>query len=146
MSSGLNFVTKRARAGILREYLRTLEYVYDPFNYYKRLTRLGLQLVPDYKHKPSFSRRLNMTRSFLIICVKVGLNRTTGILYWKMLLTMLIRNPKAMEQTLSFAAMFTHLSKHAQFIVDLVRAKIAHIEHVGEDQYNEMMLSGKIYE
>jgi radical SAM superfamily enzyme YgiQ (UPF0313 family) len=142
MSSGLNFITVRARADILRDYVNTLQYVYDPLNYYRRLTRLSLQLTPEHKHKPSISKGLKMARSFLIICVKVGLNSTTGILFWKMFFTVLYRNPKAIETALTFAAMFIHLSKHSQFILDLTRRKIAHIEQLGEEKYNEIMLSG----
>lgn len=142
MSSGLNFITKRARTDILRDYMNTLESVYDPLNYYRRLTRLGLQLTPDYKHRPIFSKKLKMARSFLVICMKAGLNRTTGLLYWKMLLTVLFRNPRAIEQSLSFAAMFIHLFKHSKFILDLTRKKIAYIEQLGEEEYNTMMLSG----
>ena len=85
-----------------------------------------------------------MARSFLIICVKVGLNRTTGALFWRMFFTILYRNPKAIEPAVSFAAMFIHLSKHSQFIVDLTKRKIEHIEQLGEDKYNEMLLSGTI--
>ena len=143
MSSGLNFITERARTDILRDYMKTLKYIYDPLYYYRRLTRLSLQLAPDYKHRPSFTKGLKMARSFLIICVKVGLNRTTGALFWRMFFTILYRNPKAIEPAVTFAAMFIHLSKHSQFIVDLTNRKIEHIEQLGEDKYNEMMLSGK---
>jgi len=144
MSSGLNFITIRARADILRDYMKTIKYIYDPLCYYRRLTRFGLQLAPCYKHKPSFTRGMKMARSFLIICVKVGLNRTTGVLFWKMLFTILYRNPKAIEPAVTFAAMFIHLSKHSQFIVDLTKRKLEHFEQVEEDKYNELMLSGNI--
>jgi hypothetical protein len=141
MSSGLNFITKRARTEILRDYLETLRYIYNPSNYYKRLTYFGLQLSPEYTYKPSFTKGLKMARSFLIICVKVGLHRSTGALFWKMLSTILFRNPKAIEPVLSFAAMFIHLAKHSQFIMDLTYKKIEHIEQIGESNYNELMQS-----
>ena len=140
MSSGLNFITKRARIEILRDYNETLKYIYDPSNYYSRLTLLGLHLKPDYRHKPTIAKGVNMARSFLIICVKVGLNRTTGALFWKLFFTIMFRNPKAIESVLSFATMFIHLAKHSQFIMDLTNKKIEHIEQLGEDKYNELML------
>ena len=141
MSSGLNFITKRARTEILRDYLETLRYIYNPSNYYKRLTYFGLQLSPEYTYKPSFTKGLKMARSFLIICVKVGLNRYTGALFWKMFFTILFRNSKAIEPVLSFAAMFIHLAKHSQFIMDLTYKKIEHIEQIGESNYYELMQS-----
>jgi len=140
MSSGLNFITKRARIDILRDFNETLRYIYNPSNYYRRLTYLGLHLQPDYRHKPTFAKGLNMARSFLIICVKVGLSRTTGALFWKLFFTIMYRNPKAIESVLSFAAMFIHLAKHSQFIVDLTNKKIEFIEQLGENKYNELML------
>ena len=140
MSSGLNFITIRARTDILMDYIETLRYIYDPLNYYKRLTYLGLNLKADYKHKPNIAKGLIMARAFLKVCGKVGFNRTTGKLFWKMFFTILYKNPKAIESAVSFATMYIHLAKHSQFIINLTNEKIKSIEHLGEDNYNQSML------
>ncbi|MBN2395171.1 MAG: B12-binding domain-containing radical SAM protein, partial [Candidatus Atribacteria bacterium] len=140
MSSGLNFITTRARLDILRDYIKILETIYDPLNYYKRLSYMGLNLKRDNKHKPEFAKILTMVTAFLKICSKVGFSKSTGSLYWKMLFTILLKNPKAFESAISLAAMYIHFAKHSQFIIKLINEKIKYIEHYGEENYNRFML------
>jgi radical SAM superfamily enzyme YgiQ (UPF0313 family) len=143
MSSGLNFVTARPRTEILQDYVETLEYIYDPSNYFSRIIRLSLQIRPGYKYRHPLKKGIKMARSFLLICAKLGLNKRTRALYWKMFFTVLFRRPAAIEVALTFAALFIHLSRHAQFIEELTRNKIRQIELLGEERYNEWMLSGE---
>ena len=124
MSSGLNFRTTRARIDILSDYIRILKYIYDPVNYYNRLTYMGLNLKPNYKHKPGMVQILKIAQAFFKLCGKVGFNKTTGLLYWKMLVTILLKNPQAMEAVLGLAAMYIHFAKHSQFVVELINEKI----------------------
>ena len=129
MSSGLNFLTIREKADILRDYIDILNYIYHPGNYYKRLTYLGLRLKPENKYRPGLSESLKMVKAFLKICSKAGFNRTTGGLFWKLLFTILIHNPRALEMAMSLAAMYIHLSRHSRFITELTSKKINSIEH-----------------
>ena len=140
MSSGLNFQTIRPRSAILKDYTSILNNIYDPENYYKRLTYLGLNLKPCYRHKPGTLKKIRLLRSFLMVCGKVGFNIRTGILFWKLLFTILLKNPKALEPVVGFAAMYIHLAKHARFIIELTNAKIKDIEQYGENNYNQMIL------
>lgn len=140
MTSGLNFVTKRNRKQILNEYIHILETVYSPANYYQRLSMLGLNLKVSSKHQPGFKTGLSMFYSFLKICSRVGFSHQTGILYWKLIFKILIQNPKAIEAVVSLAAMYIHLSKHAQFIVGITREKISQIEAIGEKEYEQMKM------
>jgi len=132
MSSGLNFRTLRPRTAILKDYLSILENIYDPGNYYKRLTFTGLHLKPGYRHHPGTRKKIRLAGSFLKICWKAGFHHRTGLLYWKLLFTILRKNPKALEPVVGFAAMYIHLAKHARFIVELTRAKILAIEQHGD--------------
>lgn len=132
MTSGLNFQTIRPKSAILRDYASILSNIYDPENYYKRLTYLGLNLKPCYKHKPGALKKIRLLGSFLKVCGKVGFNSRTGILFWKLLFILSIKNPKALESVVGFAAMYIHLEKHARFIIDLTNAKINDIEKYGE--------------
>ena len=140
MSSGLNFLTIRPRSDILKDYSSILNNIYDPENYYKRLTYLGLNLKPCYRYKPGTLKKIRLFRSFLIVCGKVGFNIRTGILFWKLLFTILLKNPKALEPVVGFAAMYIHLAKHARFIIELTNAKIKDIEQYGENNYDQMVL------
>jgi len=140
MTSGLNFQTIRPRSVILKDYASILNTIYDPENYYKRLTYLGLNLKPCYWHKRGIMKKIRLFRSFLKVCGKVGFNSRTGILFWKLLFTILLKNPKALEPVVGFAAMYIHLEKHSRFIIELTNAKIKNIEQVGENDYNQMNL------
>ena len=128
MSSGLNFKTIRERTAILSDYIIILSSIYNPENYFKRLTYLGLHLKPNYKHKPNFIRIYKNILAFMRICQKVGFNKNTGWHYWRLLLKILLRNPQAAEAVVSFAAMYLHLARHSQFIIQLTRDKIKIIE------------------
>jgi radical SAM superfamily enzyme YgiQ (UPF0313 family) len=140
MTTGLNFRTIRPRADILKDYIAILTNIYDPKNYYKRLTYIGLNLRPCYRHKPGILKKIRLLRSFFRVCSKAGFNIRTGTLFWKILFTILLKNPKAIEPVLGFAAMYIHLEKHARFIIELTNAKIKNIEKYGENIYNQMIL------
>jgi len=140
MTSGLNFQTIRPRSFILKDYVFILNEIYDPENYYKRLTYLGLNLNPRYKHKPGALKKIRLFRSFMRVCGKVGFNSRTGILFWKLLFILSFKNPKALESVVGFAAMYIHLAKHTRFIIELTNAKIRDIELYGENNYNQKSL------
>ncbi len=142
MTSGLNFITKRSRKQILNEYIQILESVYSPENYYERLSMLGLNLKVSYKHRPGLKTGFSMFYSFLKICSRAGFSHRSGILYWKLIFKILFQNPKAIEAVVSLAAMYIHLSKHAQFIVGITREKIRQIEAIGEKQYEQIRMNG----
>lgn len=133
MTSGLNFQTIRPRSSILKDYVSILNEIYDSENYYKRLTYLGLNLKTCYKHKPGVIKKIRLFGSFLRVCGKVGFNRRTGMLFWKLLFILSFKNPKALESVVGFAAMYIHLAKHTRFIVELTNPKIRDIELFGEN-------------
>jgi len=133
-SSSLNFITSRPRADILRDYIDVVEYIYRPGNYYKRVIHTGLTLKPDNKYKPDVVTVLKTMKSFIKLCLKAGFNKKTGWLYWKMLFTVLLRNPKAIEAAVSLAAMYIHFNKQTQFIIDLTNREINDIENSFKDK------------
>jgi len=139
MTSGLNFITARPRIDVLKDYVHVIKYIYEPKRYYERATYTGLHLKPDYKYSPTFGRMLKLAKAFSKLCVKVGFNKTTGWLYWKMILTVMFKNPRAIEATVNLAAMFIHFHKMSKFIVDLTTKEIESIEKCGEKKYNQLM-------
>ena len=136
MTSGLNFVTARPRLDILKDYVHVIKYIYDPEHYYERVIHTGLHLRPVNKYRPSFVRTLKTVKAFLELCKKVGFNKTTGWLYWKTLLTVIFKNPRAIEATVNLAAMFIHFYKQSKFAIDLTNKEIKNIEGCGEEKYN----------
>jgi radical SAM superfamily enzyme YgiQ (UPF0313 family) len=140
MTSGLNFVTVTSRTEILRNYIRIIEAIFKPSNYYKRVTYTALKVNPDYKHKPDFKTWLVYMRSFLRVCKKAGFSKATGYFYWRMFFSVIFRNPKGIEPAINLAAMFIHFRKQKDYIVSVTSQIISGIEHIGEEAFNAKML------
>jgi len=140
MTSGLNFVTARPRLDILKDYVRIIKYIYKPQHYYQRVIYTGLNLSPANKYRPGIVKMLKMIKAFLKLSKRVGFNKTTGWLYWKMFVTIIYKNPKAIEATINLSAMFIHFHKQSKFIIDLTKEEIKNVENYGENKYNHLML------
>lgn len=144
LTSGLNFITVRPRIDILKDYVRIINYIYNPKHYYERIITTGLNLRPANKYKPSIANILKSIKAFLKLSKKVGFNKTTGWLYWKMFVKIIFKNPKAIEATVNLAAMFIHFHNQSEFIIELTITEIKNIENYGEDKYNKLMLQTEI--
>lgn len=129
MTTGLNFDTVRPRLDILKDYGRVIESIYDPARYYARVTETGLALRPAHRHKSGTMAKVRAGRSFLKLSKRVGFNRTTGPLYWKMLFTMLARNRRAAEAAVNLAAMYVHFQRISAHIVGLTEHEVEWLEH-----------------
>jgi len=140
MTSGLNFKTRIPRTQILSNYIKVIESIFEPANYYQRVIYTGLTIRPKYLHKPGFMTWLIYMRSFLRVCQKAGFNKTTGLLYWKMFFTVISRNPKGIEAAVNLAAMFIHFSKQKNYIVSVTTRMIAEIDKIGEESFNKKHL------
>jgi radical SAM superfamily enzyme YgiQ (UPF0313 family) len=140
-TTGLNFITKVPRTDIMRNYVNVLEHIYDPHNYYKRVIYNGLLLKPAYKHVPNFKTWLLYMRSFLRVCRHAGFNKQTGLLYWKMIFTILLRNPKAIEAAVNLAAMYIHFQSQKEYVVTLINVLIQETELEGEAAVYKRMVN-----
>jgi len=140
-TSGLNFVTKIPRTDVIKNYLRVIEFIYEPVNYYKRVIYNGLHLKTSYKFKPNFGEWLIYMRSFLKVCKKEGFNKKTAKLYWKMFFTVLFRNPKGLEPAVNLAAMFIHFRNQKDYVVRQMNAMIKEVEAESEAAFNNRMLN-----
>jgi len=141
MTSGLNFKTLIPRTQILSNYIRVIDAIFEPLNYYQRVIYTGLNIRPNYLHKPSFKVWLTYMRSFLRVCKRAGLNKETGYLYWKMFFTVILRNPKGIEAAVNLAAMFIHFRKQKEYIVSVTDQMIKELDRTGEEAYNTKHLS-----
>jgi len=139
MTSGLNFITARSRLDVLKDYVHVIKYIYNPKHYYERVTYTGLHLKPANKYKPSIMKMFKTAKVFLELCGKVGFNKITGWLYWKMFFTVILKNPRGIEATVNLAAMFIHFYKHSKFIIDLTNIEIKSIESCEEEKYNQLI-------
>jgi radical SAM superfamily enzyme YgiQ (UPF0313 family) len=141
-TGGLNFATKIPRIDVLNNFIHVVDYIYEPINYYKRVVYNGLNLNSAYKHKPNFGTWLIYMRSFIRVCRIAGFNRRTGNLYWKMIFTVLLQNPKGIEAAVNLAAMFIHFQNQKEYVITQMKVMINEIELEGESAfYKRMMVS-----
>jgi radical SAM superfamily enzyme YgiQ (UPF0313 family) len=139
-TGGLNFITLIPRSEILKNFIRVIDTIYEPSNYYKRAVFNGLNIRPRYKHTPNFRTLLINIRSLLRICKKAGFNTATGFYYWRMLFTVLFRNPKGTEAAVNLAAMFIHFHKQKKYGVSQMIKLIDELENTGEEAFHEKMM------
>ncbi len=139
LTSGLNFITSRPRLDVLKDYVRIVEDLYKPERYYERILYTGLNLNPANKFRPNFMKILKSGRAFFKVCLKAGFNKTTGWLYWKTCMRVIVKNPRAIEATINLAAMFIHFYKQSKFVVDLTNNEISLIEKGQKVKSNELM-------
>lgn len=140
MTGGLNFITQRSRLDILQDYNDVVGSIYGAQHYFKRVLHTALHLRPAGKYRPNLFALSRLVKGFVHVCIKLGCRKDTAWLYWKTFFVVLLRNPRALEQALSLAAMFIHLNKHAGFVSTLNDEKIELIRSVGDENYNQMML------
>jgi len=144
MSNGLNFITDRPRINILKDYKKIISQLYDPKKYYQRLTYLGINLKKENKYKANRQQFKKVIKAFFKLTAIEGFNRETGWLFWKLLFTLLFRNPKSLELALGMASMYIHFSKHSKFIIGLVEEKIDFLETHGEKEFIRIMKNKSI--
>jgi radical SAM superfamily enzyme YgiQ (UPF0313 family) len=137
---GLNFITLISRIEILKNFIRVINAIYEPSNYYKRVVFTSLNIRPHYKHTPNFRTWLKYMRSFLKVCKRAGFNTVTGFYYWKMFFTVIFRNPKGIETAVNLAAMFIHFRKQTEYGVSIMNHTIGELEETGEEAYYAKML------
>jgi len=138
LTSGLNFITTRPRLDVLMDYRHVINYIYNPERYYERVKTTCLALKPDYKYKPDLLKLLKNLLVFIKVCKKAGFSKTTGLLYWKTLLAVIFKNPRAVEATVNLSAMYIHFYKQSKFIIDLTNKEIRNLE-IREEKFSQLL-------
>ena len=131
-TSGLNFVTERPRADVLGDQADVLRHIYDPARFYKTLTKVATRLKPAYKHRAGLRKTLRLALGFVRLSAKAGLSRQTGLLYWKALLRVLVKNPAAIDVVANMAAIYLHFAKQSRYVVGTLDAAAEHIRPAGK--------------
>jgi hypothetical protein len=127
-TSGLNFMTLRPRVEILRDYLKIIESVYHPKNYYDRVLLTARQLQVVNKHKPGLGKMLNMAKAFTRLCWRVSWNRKIRKHYWSMFFRVLFGSPRSIEAAVNLGAMYLHFHKQSEYLKRLMTDQITNLE------------------
>ena len=143
-TSGLNFVTERPRADIATDHAAILRHIYDPVRYYEKVLLTATSLRPAYKHRIGFGETLKLARGFIRASAQAGFGRRSGLLYWKTLLRVLLKNPAALDVVVNMAAMYLHFARQSRYVIGTLEQTAHWTSEFGEDRYNSMMLAGAI--
>jgi hypothetical protein len=138
-ASGLNFITHRPRTEVLRDLADVLDQLYEPKNHYARLALTLRQLKIAHKFRPPVRKLLRMSRGLKGIMKLVGMDRQTAPYFWKTLALTLATNPGALEFLIGSAVMNANYGNQSKSYVKALREQIAHVQKVGEKEYNRSM-------
>jgi len=138
-TTGLNFITSRPRAQVLRSLVDVLERLYAPEAHYARVALITRQLKTARKFTPSLGKLLGLGVALVKILWLVGLDPKTAGHFWKSLLRAALTNPGALEMVLSQAVLNANYQRQARSYVAALREQIAQVEQVGEPEFNRSM-------
>lgn len=129
-TAGLNFVTRRPRVEILKDYRTILEAVYRPAAYFERVRRAGRNLrCPSHPvtARPVVSRRDKMTLLRLMWRMTV-LRPFLARHFWRTFVDIARNNPSALELVVIQLTFFLHLGPFAKSVVAEIDRQIRMLE------------------
>ncbi len=138
-TTGLNFVTARPRAEILRDLADVLEKLYRPENHYARVARTTAQLGTARKFRPPWRKLVQLAGKFTEIVRLVGMDPEAGPHFWRALARAAVKNPGALEMVIGLSVMNANYAQQSRSYVKALREQIARVEEVGEAAYNRSM-------
>lgn len=125
-TAGLNFVTLRPRADILRDYRRVIAESYTPEAYFGRVRAAGLLLdCSTRKMRLPLRHRFRDLRAFARIVWKLGIRARYRRQFWRTLVELAFRNPRALRDMVGLMALFLHLDTFRDFLVAQIDGRIA---------------------
>lgn len=138
-TTGLNFVTERPRAEVLRELAGVLEQLYRPANHYARVALTTRQLRTARKFRPPLRKLLRMAGGLGHIVRHIGLERESARHFWPSVLRAAVTNPGALEMVLGQAVMNANYARQSESYVAALRAQVRQVEAIGEEEFNRRM-------
>jgi hypothetical protein len=126
-TSGLNYVTQRPRADVLRDYREVLSRIYAPAAYFGRARRTGRQLDRSaHQLKQPIRHVLRELRAFGRMAWRLGVrDPEVRVEWWRSVGDALLHNPAALKIVVSFAALYVHLGPYSAELVRRLDRQIA---------------------
>ena len=126
---GLNFVSRRPRVDILRDYLRVIETTYSPEAYFRRVRRVAALLnISGRRFRPGFALAWRELKAFALMAVSLGARPETRWPFWWTFLSALARNPRAIRSVGSLCALYLHFGPFSRYVAQRVGARIVEEE------------------
>jgi hypothetical protein len=123
---GINFVPRRPRVEILRDYLKIVETIYTPGRYFDRVLQTAAMLDSGRRRfRPRWRQRLRESKGILNLVRKLGLHGRTRGPFWRALLGSIWRNPKSVRYAAVMMALYVHLGPFSKYVAQRIREAIA---------------------
>ncbi len=131
--SGLNFTTTRPRLDILRDYGRIVKEILSPKKYFGRVLRSTLMLNAR-KRRQHFNPKniLKDLRGLFQLSVQMMAKPSTGYHYWRVVVMTLLKNPRALRDSLSLMALYLHFQKFRDVILQILEMDVDNLEREGD--------------
>ena len=125
-TAGLNFVTRRPRLDILRDYREIVDSIYSPGEYFARVAGVIAQLDCSQK-KLSLTWRhyFRDVRGLSRILWRQGVLASYRLLFWRTLVKLLLTNPKSLRYGVNLMAFYLHFGPFSKYLLAQVDASIA---------------------
>lgn len=125
-TAGLNFVTRRPRLDILRDYREIIESIYSPGKYFQRVAGVVAELDCSQK-KLSLTWRhyFRDVRGLTRILWRQGVMASYRMLFWRTLVKLLLTNPKSLRYGVNLMAFYLHFGPFSKYLLAQVDASIA---------------------
>jgi radical SAM superfamily enzyme YgiQ (UPF0313 family) len=124
MTSGINFVTKRPREEVIKDFLWVLEETYSTRRYFNRCLNASLAIRVKDRYKWSFSRKLQYLSAYMKTVIKLGLPISTAYYYWRNIFIVAFTRASSLEILINLMAVYLHLGPHSKFVSRLMREKL----------------------
>ena len=129
-TGGLNFITRRPRREILKDYRTVLESVYEPCAYFERVRAVGRALQrPDHpvKFHPKLARR--SAAALVRIMWRMTVQRPElRRHFWQTFADTARHNLAALEFVTTLIAFYLHLGSFAQYVISELNRQIDAID------------------
>jgi hypothetical protein len=125
-TGGLNFDTVRPRIDILRDYLRVIETIYAPENYFARVLDVGLRLDSTRRKLRHPVRLLaRELKGLFRLIARLGFSRETRWHFWRVAYRCLLGNPRSLRYAMALMALYVHFGPFARYVSAETRESIA---------------------
>jgi hypothetical protein len=128
-SAGLNFVTKRPRIDVLRDYRRIIDESYAPEAYFGRVLEVGTKLnCSKKKLKLPLRHTLRDLRTFSRLLYHLGVRKSYRGHFWRTLAKLAWRNPRGLRYSVALLALYLHFGDFRKFLVARLGDEIRALE------------------
>jgi hypothetical protein len=135
-TTGLNFVTDRPRAEVLRDLMTVLERLYTPERHAERTALVLRQLRASRLHRTPVRRVAAVAKGLGHLVRNVTAQPGSARRFFRAVARATLTNPGALEVVIAQAVMNANYARQARSYVDALGVELAELERLGEARFH----------